>query len=89
VRRVEIPKGPGKVGTRPLGIPTVSDRLLQRAVARILEAVYEADFVRRAKARPSCGCESHPATVAPAGSNRSSCGGDETAEAFGVEGHTR
>jgi retron-type reverse transcriptase len=45
VRRVEIPKGPGKVGTRPLGIPTASDRLLQRAVARILEAVYEADFL--------------------------------------------
>jgi RNA-directed DNA polymerase len=45
VRRVEIPKGPGKIGTRPLGIPTVADRLLQRAVARILEAVYEADFL--------------------------------------------
>jgi len=45
VRRVEIPKGPGKVGTRPLGIPTVADRLLQRAVARILEAVFEADFL--------------------------------------------
>jgi len=26
VRRVEIPKGPGKAGTRPLGIPTVEDR---------------------------------------------------------------
>ena len=45
VRRVEIPKGPGKVGTRPLGFPTVADRLLQRAVARILEAVFEADFL--------------------------------------------
>lgn len=44
VRRVEIPKGPGKTGTRPLGIPTVEDRLLQRAVARILEAIFEADF---------------------------------------------
>lgn len=44
VRRVEIPKGPGKSGTRPLGIPTVADRLLQKAVARILEAVFEADF---------------------------------------------
>src|SRR5882762_8666594 len=44
VRRVEIPKGPGKAGTRPLGIPTAADRLLQRAVARILEAVFEADF---------------------------------------------
>ena len=45
VRRVEIPKGPGKSGTRPLGIPTVADRLLQRAVARILEVVFEADFL--------------------------------------------
>ena len=45
VRRVEIPKGPGKSGTRPLGIPTVADRLLQRAVARLLEAVFEADFL--------------------------------------------
>ena len=45
VRRVEIPKGPGKVGTRPLGIPTAADRLLQRAVARIVEAVFEAEFL--------------------------------------------
>src|ERR1700693_4748097 len=45
VRRVEIPKGPGKAGTRPLGIPTAADRLVQRAVARIVEAVFEADFL--------------------------------------------
>nr|WP_321466803.1 reverse transcriptase domain-containing protein [uncultured Desulfobulbus sp.] len=45
VRRVEIPKGPGKAGTRPLGIPTVEDRLLQRAVARILESVFETNFL--------------------------------------------
>jgi RNA-directed DNA polymerase len=45
VRRVAIPKGPGKDGTRPLGIPTVEDRLVQRAVARILEAVFEGDFL--------------------------------------------
>jgi len=38
--------------------------------------------VRRDKAALSSGCETHPAT-APAGSNRSSYGGDEIAEAFG------
>ncbi len=46
VRRVDIPKGPGKVGTRRLGIPTVADRLLQWAGARILEAVCEGDFLQ-------------------------------------------
>jgi len=45
VRRVDIRKRPGKVGTRPLRIPTAADRLLQRAVARILQAVFEADFL--------------------------------------------
>ena len=39
--------------------------------------------VRREKAALSSGCKSHPAT-APAGSNRSSCGGDEIAEVFGM-----
>src|SRR5215471_1076741 len=44
VRRVEIEKPDGG-GKRKLGIPTAADRLLQRAVARILEAVFEADFL--------------------------------------------
>ncbi len=43
--------------------------------------------VRRAKVAFFSGCKSHPATIAPAGSNRSSHGGNEVAEASGVEGH--
>jgi group II intron reverse transcriptase/maturase len=43
VRRVHIPKGSGSE-TRPIGIPTIEDKLLQRAVATILEAIYEQDF---------------------------------------------
>jgi hypothetical protein len=38
-------------------------------------------FVRREKAPIFSGCNSHPATVAPAGSNRSGSGGNEAAEA--------
>ena len=43
--------------------------------------------VRRAKAAFFSGCESHPATIVPAGSNRSSHGGNEVAEAFVVTNH--
>ena len=43
VRRVHIPKGDGK-STRPIGIPTFEDKVLQRAVAMLLEAIYEQDF---------------------------------------------
>jgi len=44
VRRVHIPKGDGSK-TRPIGIPTFEDKLLQKAVAMVLEAVYEQDFL--------------------------------------------
>lgn len=44
VRRVHIPKGDGSK-TRPIGIPTFEDKVLQRAVTMGLEAVYEQDFL--------------------------------------------
>jgi group II intron reverse transcriptase/maturase len=44
VRRVHIPKGDGSK-TRPIGIPTFEDKVLQKAVTMVLEAVYEQDFL--------------------------------------------
>src|SRR5262249_54918251 len=44
VRRVHIPKGTGNE-TRPIGIPTFEDKVLQRAVTLILESIYEQDFL--------------------------------------------
>src|SRR5688572_17469667 len=44
VRRVHIPKGDGSK-TRPNGIPTFEDKILQRAVTMVLEAVYEQEFL--------------------------------------------
>jgi len=43
VRRVHIPKGT-RGETRPIGIPTLEDKVLQRAVVMVLEAIYEQDF---------------------------------------------
>ena len=69
VRRVNIPKGDSKTETRPLGIPTVADRIAQEVVKRYLEPILEpiCEFARNtdplradfaSKSDPSDGCVS-------------------------------
>ena len=45
VKRVYIPKGDGKGGVRPIGIPVLEDKVLQRAVVMVLSSLYEQDFL--------------------------------------------
>src|SRR4029077_20473210 len=45
VRRVHIPKGGSSTETPPLGIPTLEDKVLQRAIVMLLEPIYDRDFL--------------------------------------------
>jgi len=57
VRRVWIPK-PGSTEKRPLGIPTVRDRVVQAALRHVLEPIFERDFAEQSYGfRPNRGCK--------------------------------
>jgi len=57
IRRVEIPK-PGSREKRPLGIPTVRDRVAQTAIRNVLEPIFERDFAEHSYGfRPGRGCK--------------------------------
>jgi len=56
VLRVNIPK-PGSDKMRPLGIPTLEDKLVQSGLSKILQAIYEQDFIEDSYGfRPKRGC---------------------------------
>ena len=57
IRRVHIPKL-GSKETRPLGIPTVRDRVVQAAVVNVIEPIFERDFAEQSYGfRPGRGCK--------------------------------
>lgn len=57
IRRVWIPK-PGSAEKRPLGIPTVRDRVVQTALRHVLEPIFERDFAEHSYGfRPERGCK--------------------------------
>ena len=66
VRRVEISKGIGKKGKRPLGIPALKDRIVQSAIKLVLEAIYEPVFAEESHGfRPNRSCQTAITKIIP------------------------
>ena len=60
IRRHYIPK-PGSQEKRPLGIPSVQDRVVQTALRMVIEPIFERDFAQQSYGfRPNLGCKSLP-----------------------------
>ena len=58
IRRVQIPKSSDSTKTRPLGIPTIMDRLIQQCILQVLEPICEAKFYDKSNGfRPNRSCE--------------------------------
>ena len=63
VKRVMIPK-PGSAEKRPLGIPTVTDRVVQTALRMVIEPIFEREFAPQSYGfRPGRGCKDAPRRV--------------------------
>lgn len=75
IRRVHIPK-PGSTETRPLGIPTVRDRVVQGAIVNVIEPIFERDFAEQSYGfRPGRSCRDALRRVSPTTSERLHPGG--------------
>ena len=79
VRRVYIPKGGSPTEKRPIGIPTIEDKVLQRAVLMLLEPIYERDFY-------DCSYRFPSRTVGPRRVGRILAAGDERSGPMGLGG---
>ena len=83
----------GKSAFRPLNpgdrLPGSDKKRQHQTTLQLMMTPDDSDNVRRAKAPIFSGCNSHPATVVPAGSNRDDRGGNEPVEALDEKGRFR